>query len=74
MEKINGLKARMARNFYMKDIGAKTKILGIEMHKDKRNGKLSFSQEKYVENILVRFEMNKEKPMNVHFASHFKLS
>ena len=35
---------------------------------------LSFSQEKYVEKILVRFEMNKKNPMNVPLASHFNLS
>ena len=40
----------------------------------KKNGRLSFSQEKYVEKILERFEMNKAKPVNVPLASHFKLS
>ena len=53
------LKAQMARNFDMKDIGAAKQILGIEIHRDKKSGKLSFSQEKYVEKILERFEMNK---------------
>ena len=48
--------------------------MGIEIHKDKRNGKLSFPQEKYVEKILERFGMNKVKAMNVPLASHFKLS
>ena len=37
-----------------------------------KNGKLGFSQEKYVEKILERFEMN--KALNVFLASHFKLS
>ena len=74
MEKINKLKVHMARNFDMKDLGAKTKILGIEIHKDKRNGKLIFSHEKCVEKILVRFKMNKAKPVNVTLVSHFKLS
>ena len=58
----------------MKDPGATKQILGIEIHRDRINGKLSFSWEKYVENILERFEMNKENPMNVPLASHFKLS
>ena len=42
MEKINKLKVHMARNFDMKDLGAKTKILCIEIHKHKRNCKLIF--------------------------------
>ena len=48
--------------------------MGVEIHIDKKNGKLCFSQEKYVEKILERFEMNKAKPVNVPLASHFKLS
>ena len=55
----------------MKDLGAAKHILGIEIHRDIRNGKLSFSKEKYAEKILVRFEMNKAKPVNVPLASHF---
>ena len=73
MDKINMLKAQMARNFDMKDLGVAKQILGIEIHRNKRNGKLSFSHEKYVEKILVRFEMNKENPMNVHLAFHFNI-
>ena len=64
----------MARTFNMKDLGAAKQILGIEIHRDRKNGKLSFSQEKYVEKILLRFKMNKEKTMNVPLASHFNLS
>ena len=53
MEKINKLKAQMARTFSMKEIGVAKQILGIEIHRDRRNGKLICSQEKYVEKILV---------------------
>ena len=74
MDDINMLKVQMARTFDMKDCGAAKQILGIEIHKDKKNGKLSFSQEKYVEKIVERFKMNKAKPVNVPLASHFKLS
>ena len=64
----------MAETFDMKDLGAAKQILGIEIHRDKRNRMLNFSQEKYVEKILVRFEINKAKPVNIPLASHFKLS
>ena len=74
MDEINRLKAQKARNFYMKDLGATKQILGIEIHRDRKNGKLNFSQEKNVEKILARFEMNKAKAVNVPSASHFKLS
>ena len=45
MDEINRLKDRMARTFDMKDLGAAKQILGIDIHRDRRNGKLSFSQE-----------------------------
>ena len=43
MDTINKLKAQMDRNFDMKDLGVAKQILGIEIHRDRRNGKLSFS-------------------------------
>ena len=58
----------------MKDLGDVKQILGIEIHRDKRNGNLIFSQDKYVEKIVERFKMNKAKPVNAPLASHFKLS
>ena len=64
MDEINKLKAQMARTFDMKDLGDAKQILGIEIHRDRKNGKLSFSQEKYVEKIIERFEMKKEKYVN----------
>ena len=69
----NRLKAQMAMTFDMMDLGATKQILGIKIHRDRRNGKLSFSQEKYVKKILVRFEMDKEKPVNVPLAYHFNI-
>jgi hypothetical protein len=37
---INGLKAQMARMFDMKDLGASKQILGMEIFRDRRNGKI----------------------------------
>jgi hypothetical protein len=71
---INKLKAQMARMSDMKDLGAAKQILGMEISRDRRNGKLWLSQHKYVQKILLRFGMNSVKPVYVPFASHFKLS
>jgi hypothetical protein len=70
---INRLKTQMSRMFDMKDLGATRLILGMEIFKDRRNGKLWFSQQNYVDNILLRFGMNDVKPFSVPLASHFKL-
>ena len=42
----------------MKDLGATKQILGIEIHKDKKIGKLWLSQQEYVEKILMRNKNN----------------
>ena len=74
IDEINRLKTQMARTFDMKDLGAARQILGMEIFRDRSNGKLWLSQQKYVEKILLRFGMNNVKPVSVPFASHFKLS
>ena len=74
MVKINRLKAQLARTFDMKDLGSSKKILGMDIHRDRKNGKLWLSQQKYVEKILMRFSMNDVRPIHIPLASHFKLS
>jgi hypothetical protein len=74
MVKINKLKAQLARAFDMKDLGATKQILGMEIHRDRKNGKLWLSQQKYVERILMRFDKNNVKPIQIPLASHFKIS
>ncbi|KAL0433079.1 UNVERIFIED_CONTAM: Retrovirus-related Pol polyprotein from transposon TNT 1-94 [Sesamum latifolium] len=62
------------RNFDMKDLGAATKILEMEIHRDRDSRKLWLSQRGYVEKVLDRFRMNKAKPVSTPLANHFKLS
>ena len=74
MEEISRLKAQLSRTFEMKDLGVAKHILGMEIHRDRKNGKLWLSQQKYAEKIIEKFGMNNVKPVNVPLASHFKLS
>eukprot|EP00253_Pinus_taeda_P020701 PITA_20701 len=46
----------------------------MEIFRDRSNGKLWLSQQKYIEKIVLRFGMNTVKPVSVPLASHFKLS
>ena len=57
----------------MKDLGAATKNLGMEILKDTKAGKLLLTQKNYVEKILQRFNMKEAKPKSTPIASHFKL-
>ena len=52
MVDIKMLKAQLARTFYMEDLGATKLILGREIHRDRKNGKLRFSQESMLKKYL----------------------
>ena len=58
----------------MKYLGEKKHFLGIEIHRDMKHGKILISQQNYVEKILVVFDKNNVKLVNIPLASHFKLS
>jgi len=71
---INKLKCQLSDEFEMKDLGATKKILGLEIHRDRKAGKLYLSQRKYLEKILDRLNMSNCKSVSTPLAAHFKLS
>ena len=73
-KKIESLKKDLNRSFAMKDLGPAKKILGMSITRDRKNGKLWLSQQKYIEKVLERFSMSNSKPVSTPLASHFKLS
>lgn len=58
----------------MKDLGADKKILGMEIHRDHKAGKLYLFQRKYLKKVLVRFNMSDYKLVSSPLVTHFKLS
>nr|GEV46018.1 UBN2_2 domain-containing protein [Tanacetum cinerariifolium] len=44
----------LSRNFDMKDLGEASYVIGIEIHRDRANGKLGLSQKAYIERVLNR--------------------
>ncbi|KAE8683046.1 hypothetical protein F3Y22_tig00111220pilonHSYRG00128 [Hibiscus syriacus] len=54
---IEELKAQLAREFEMKDLGSANKILGMQIHRDRSNRKIYLSQKNYLKKILSRFSM-----------------
>ena len=68
------LKRKLATSFAMKDLGAAKQILGMRITRDRKNHKLAFSQNEYIQEVLKRFNMHNAKPVSTPFASHFKLS
>ncbi|CAN0905823.1 Retrovirus-related Pol polyprotein from transposon TNT 1-94, partial [Linum grandiflorum] len=71
---IQSLKKDLSKSFDMKDLGPAKQILGMEIARDRKAGKLWLSQEKYIERVLDRFNMKNAKSVSTPLASHFKLS
>ena len=74
MQEINVLKIKLENSFAMKDLGAPKQILVMRITRDKKNCKLTLSQNEYIQNVLKIFNMQNAKPISTHFSSHFKLS
>ena len=71
---ISKLKSQLCEEFEMKDLGAAKKILGMEIQRDRKGGRLFLSQGRYLEKVLDRFNMQNCKPVSTPSAAHYKLS
>jgi hypothetical protein len=49
----------LSLNFDMKDLGEASYVLGIEIHRDRKNGVLGLSQKAYLEKVLKKYNMHK---------------
>ncbi|GJS55942.1 retrovirus-related pol polyprotein from transposon TNT 1-94 [Tanacetum coccineum] len=74
MEEVKKLKILLNTEFDMKDLGAARKILGMEIIRDRKHGKLFLSQKSYIEKIISRFGMSSAKSVNTPFSANFRLS
>ncbi|GJU85887.1 retrovirus-related pol polyprotein from transposon TNT 1-94 [Tanacetum coccineum] len=72
--RINKLKAQLAMEFEMKDLGPANKIIGMQIHRDRVSRKIWLSQKSYVKKILQRFNMQYCKPISTLFPTDVKLS
>ena len=71
MSEVDKLKALLKQEFEMKDLRAAKKILGMEIHRNRQEGKLFLSQKKYIEKVLERFGMLDAKPVILHLLLIF---
>ena len=74
MEQISKLKRVLKSEFEMKDLGAARKILGIDILRNRIKNCLILSQEKYLKQVIQKFNMNDSKEVNVPLAGHFIFS
>ncbi|KAH9707327.1 Integrase catalytic domain-containing protein [Citrus sinensis] len=73
-DRIQELKAQLAREFEMKDLGPTNKILGMQIHRDRNNKKIWLSQKNYLKKILRHFNMQDCKSISTPVPVNFKLS
>lgn len=73
-EELETLKDELNSEFEMKNLGSATKILGMQIVRDRHSKTLFLTQSGYVEKILNRFGMNESKPVSTPLAAHFRLS
>ena len=73
-EEIKKLKVELSTEFEMKDLGAATKILGMQITRDRKSKVLFLSQADYVKKVLARFNMENSKPISTPLSAHFQLS
>lgn len=59
----------------MKYLGQATKILNMEIQRDKVRGKIDLIQKQYLKNILQQFGIHEQsKPIGMPLTFHFNLS
>eukprot|EP00268_Persea_americana_P008443 TRINITY_DN13266_c2_g1_i1.p1 TRINITY_DN13266_c2_g1~~TRINITY_DN13266_c2_g1_i1.p1 ORF type:complete len:162 (+),score=31.92 TRINITY_DN13266_c2_g1_i1:438-923(+) len=74
VNEVKNLKLQMSKCFATKDLGPAKKILGMNIERDRKHGKLWLSQYHNISKVLERFNMNDCKSVSTTLADHFKLS
>lgn len=73
IRKINILKASLNKEFQMKDLGPASRILGMEIIRDRKKETLRLSQERYLKQVLKMFNMEECRAVITPSNSQFKL-
>jgi len=63
----------LSSEFEMKDLG-EAKVLGMEIERDCKYGKVSLTQKRYLKKVLQKFNINDDmKSVSTPLAPYFKL-
>ncbi|GKV05988.1 hypothetical protein SLEP1_g17933 [Rubroshorea leprosula] len=71
---VSTLKAQLAGEFDMKELGTVNQILGMKVFRDRKDTKIWLNQKNYIERVLRRFNIQNAKPVSTPFPVHIKLS
>ena len=73
VNKIANLKASLSKIFAMMHLSPAKQILGMFISRDSKNKKLWISNEKYIQKIMQKSNMNNAKPVSFPLLVHMKL-
>ena len=71
---IRKFEGELASKFKMKDLGALTHILGVEVKRDQQRRILTLHQSSYVQQVLERYGMSDCNPTKLPFSPHLTFS
>ena len=71
MNMVEDFKKKMMKEFEMTDMGLMKYFLGIQVRQEK--GKIFMCQEKYIEDLLKKYHMDKSKPISTPMALNERL-
>ena len=71
---LQSVKICLSKNFFMKDLGEVTYILGIKIYRDRSKRLLGLSQSTYIDKMLKRFSMEQPKRGNIPMTHGITLS
>jgi len=74
LKQINEIKGQFNTRFQMKDLGLVSYMLGLEIKMNTKLKHLTICQEKYVNDLLVQFELDTLRPVSIPMDPSTKLS
>jgi len=69
---LNHIKKLLQQHFEMTDLGEVQYMLGWEIARNRENRTLTISQEKYINEIVKRFNMENSKPTSIPMDTNYK--
>ena len=74
LTEVQEIKESLKNRFEMKDLGEARRILGIDILRDRKEGRLYLKQADYIKRVVSRFKMQDSTEKSVPIGQHFKLS
>jgi len=72
--KIDSVVQELSQHFKLRDLGPTTQLLGIQIHRDRPNRRLSISQSQFISNLLQEHGLSDSKPVSTPLNPGTRLS